>query len=146
MFIDYHRFLLNNLSMSPFSVHSNRPAIFPCPHRPGPRFFVPSLVLCTPPGPPKEEEDDADTEAAPSDVANGAHGALLSSRWDLWWNPPQNLWNMVFYTGKTYENGVLHYENGVLHYSLLGCILGMYHGSIGIFSTNLMLRCHFSDG
>ena len=49
----------------------------------GPRFFVPSLVLCTPPGPPKDEEDEEDdaettTPAAPSDVANGAHSALLS--------------------------------------------------------------------
>ena len=35
--------------------------------------------------------------------------------------------NMVFYTMKM-----------VFYNSLLGCILGMYHGSIGIFSTNLM--------
>ena len=34
---------------------------------------------------------------------------------------------IVFYTTKI-----------VFYTSLLGCILGMYHGSIGIFSTNLM--------
>eukprot|EP00435_Cladocopium_sp_Y103_P007288 s2718_g2.t1 len=48
-------------------------------------FFVPSLALCSPPGPPKDEEDDAEeAKAAPHDAAHGSEATLKEKLTETW--------------------------------------------------------------